>query len=155
MGSLEKACFRSNDFVRGANLCWALGRDNLQFTPILPYFQHWEGWISTMISFRWANYVKTKKKVFTKNEHFFSPNSDEDQKNRPSPKMEHFFSPISSGHLRSDAHQSQTIGADADLDHIQTIGGEYRQIIEGYISPHPPGFRHFWFSSCSFYESRL
>ena len=37
--------------------------------------------------------------------------------------MEHFFFPISSGHLRSDAHQSQNIGADADLDHIQTIGG--------------------------------
>ena len=68
--------------------------------------------------------------------------------------MEHFFFPISSGHLRSDAHQSQTIGADADLDHIQTTGWDTVNI-EGYISPHPPGFRHFWFSSCSFYESRL
>ena len=59
-------------------------------------------------------------------------------KKRPSPKLEHFFSPISSGHLRSDAHQSQTIGADADLDHIQIIGGGgYSQIIEGYIPPHP------------------
>ena len=29
--------------------------------------------------------------------------------------MEHFFSPNSSGHLRSDAHQSQIIGWDADI----------------------------------------
>ena len=38
--------------------------------------------------------VKTKKKVFTKNGTLFSPNS--------------------CGHLRSDAHQSQIIGGDAD-----------------------------------------
>ena len=36
--------------------------------------------------------------------------------------MEHFFSPNLSGHLRSDAHQSQIIGGDADVDHTQTIG---------------------------------
>ena len=40
----------------------------------------------------------------------------EDQKKRSSPKMEHFFSPNLSGHLRSDAHQSQIIGGDADVD---------------------------------------
>ena len=49
----------------------------------------------------------------------------EDQKKlkRSSPKMEHFFSPNSRGHLRSDAHQSQIIGGDANVDHTQTIGG--------------------------------
>ena len=47
--------------------------------------------------------VKTKKKIFTKNGTHFSPNS--------------------SGDLRSDAHQSQIIGGDADEDHIQIIGG--------------------------------
>ena len=81
--------------------------------------------------------MKTKKK-----EHFFpefSPNSGEDQKKkgfhrkwntffpriqvktkkktRSTPEMEHFFSPISSRDLRSDAHQSQIIGGDADEDH--------------------------------------
>ena len=56
-------------------------------------------------------------------EHFFSTNSGEDQKKRSSPKMEHFFSLDSSGHLRSDAHHSQIIGGDADVDHTQTIGG--------------------------------
>ena len=70
--------------------------------------------------------------------------------------MEHFFSPISSGHLRSDAHQSQTIGADADLDHIQTIGGDTVKLLKDISPPPIPfGFRHLWFSSCSFYESRL
>ena len=48
--------------------------------------------------------------------------------------MEHFFSPNSSGHLRSDARQSQIIGGDADADHTQTIGG-YSQIIGGIYPP--------------------
>ena len=47
-------------------------------------------------------------------------------------KMEHFFSPNSSGDLRSDAHQSQIIGGDANEDHTQIIGGIYPS--------HPPGF---------------
>ena len=81
----------------------------------------------------------------------FFLNSDEDRKIRSSPKLEHFFSPISSGHVRSDAHQSQTIGADADLDHIQTIGGDTFKLLKDIA----PGLRHVWFSSCSFYESRL
>ena len=38
--------------------------------------------------------------------------------------MEHFFSPNSSGHLHSDAHQSQIIGGDAYVDHTQTIRGD-------------------------------
>ena len=51
--------------------------------------------------------------------------------------MEHFFSPNSSGHLRSDAHQSQIIEGDADVDHTQTIGGDTAKLLGGYI-PHPP-----------------
>ena len=74
--------------------------------------------------------VKTnKKKIFTKRETLFSspnsgedqqkkdlhqkwttffssPNSGEDQKKKSLPDMDHFFSLNSSGHLRSDAHQS-------------------------------------------------
>ena len=46
----------------------------------------------------------------------------EDQKKRSSPKMEHFFSPNSSRHRHSDAHQSQIIEGDTDVDHTQTIG---------------------------------
>ena len=74
---------------------------------------------------------------------FFSPNSGEDQKKkkkkRSSPK--NFFPPNSSGHLRSDAHQSQIIREDADVHHtvLKLLGG-YSQIIGGDISPHPPGF---------------
>ena len=56
--------------------------------------------------------------------------------------MKHFFTQIQR-HLRSDAHQSQIIGGDADVDHTQTIGG-YSQ--RGCIPPFPPppGFRHTW-----------
>ena len=73
-------------------------------------------------------------------EHFFSPISGEDQKKkekRSSPKVEHFFPPNLSGDMRSDAHQSQIIGGDADVDHTQNNWG-IRQIIGGDISP--PGF---------------
>ena len=52
-----------------------------------------------------------KKKIFTKNGTLFSQNS--------------------SGHLCSDALQSQIIGEDTDVDHTQIIGGIY-----------PPGFRN-------------
>ena len=38
-------------------------------------------------------------------------------------KWNTIFTPNSSGHLRSDAHQSQIIGGDADVDHTQAIGG--------------------------------
>ena len=37
--------------------------------------------------------------------------------------MEHFFPPNSSGDPRSDAHQSQIIEEDADVDYTQIIGG--------------------------------
>ena len=52
--------------------------------------------------------------------------------------MEHFFSPNSSTDLRSDAHQSQIIGGDADKDHTQIVGGIYSQIIGGIYPPIPP-----------------
>ena len=51
--------------------------------------------------------------------------------------MEHFFSPNSSGHLCSDAHPSQIIGGDANVDHTQTIGG-IQSNYWGDISPSPP-----------------
>ena len=54
--------------------------------------------------------------------------------------MEHFFSPISGGDLRSDAHQSQIIGGDADVDHTQIIGGIESNYWGRYIPPSPLGF---------------
>ena len=58
--------------------------------------------------------------------------------------MEHIFSPNSSGDLRSDTHQSQIIGGNADVDHTQIIGrihsiywGRY---IPQFPPPTPPGF---------------
>ena len=53
------------------------------------------------------------------------------------------FSLNSSGHLCSDAHQSQIIGGDADVYHTQTIGGDTVKLL-GDISPISPGFRHPW-----------
>ena len=99
------------------------------FTPILPYFQHWRGRTSTTILFRCGNVVETKNKM--QMEHFFSPNSGEDQKKkRSSSKIEHIFPPNSgedqkkkkkrssaridhllfSPHLRSDGHPFKMLG---------------------------------------------
>ena len=49
--------------------------------------------------------------------------------------MEHFFSPNSGGDLRSDAHQSQIIGGDADVDHTQIIGRDISPIPQGLGTP--------------------
>ena len=84
-----------------------------------------------------------KKKSSPETEHFFPPNSGEDQKNkkRSSPEKEHFFSSNSSRDLRSDAHQSQIIGRDADEDHTQIVGGIQSNYWGEYIPPiSPPGF---------------
>ena len=100
----------------------SIAGDNFQFTPILPYFRHWgDEPRPPFCSGEQIKWRPNKKKVFTKNETLFSPNS--------------------SGHLRSDAHQSQLIGGDVDVDHTQIIGGIQSNYWMGYI-PHPPGFRH-------------
>ena len=52
--------------------------------------------------------------------------------------MEHFLSTD----LRSDAHQSQIIGGDADEDHTQIVGGYAVNLLGGYIHPIPPLFWH-------------
>ena len=61
-------------------------------------------------------------------EHFFSPNSGEDQKKKKIfGKNRTLFSP----NLRSAVHPFKLLGGgDADVDHSQTIGGD--------ISPHSP-----------------
>ena len=55
--------------------------------------------------------------------------------------MEHFFFFNSSGHLRSNAHQSQIIGWDANVDHTQTIGRDAVKLLGGIYPLIPPGFR--------------
>ena len=81
-----------------------------------------------------------QKKVFTNNGTLFFPKF----RWRPTKKGLHqklntFFSPNLSGHLRSDALQSQIIvGGDADVDHTQTIGGVTVKLLGGYIRPIPP-----------------
>ena len=78
-------------------------------------------------------------------EHFFSPNSGKDQKKKKVfTKNGTLFSPNSGGHLRSDAHKSQIIGGDADINHTQTIGEdtvklfsapEFRQLFPRVSAP--------------------
>ena len=79
--------------------------------------------------------MKTKKKVLTRNGTLFSLNSGKDQK-KVFTRNEHFFPLNSSTDLRSDAHQSQIIGRDADEDHTQIVGG-YTVKLLGDISSYP------------------
>ena len=83
--------------------------------------------------------MKTKKKFFPKKGTLFPQIQVRTQQKRALSKMEHFFSPISSGHLLSNAQQSQIIGGEADVDHTQTIGGNTAKLLGGY-TPIPPGF---------------
>ena len=59
--------------------------------------------------------------------------------------MGHLFSPNSSTDLRSDAHQSQIIGGDADEDHTQIDGGYSQIILSGFR--HPCWERHLTYIS--------
>ena len=100
-----------------------LGGDNLEFYPNFALFSTLGGMNLDLYFVQASKLNEDQKKVFTKNGTLFSPNSGEDQKKRSSPNVEHFFSPYSSGHLRSDAHQSEIIRGDAYVDHTQAIGG--------------------------------
>ena len=62
-------------------------------------------------------------------------NLSEDQKEKVFTKNGTLFSPKSSRHLRSDAHQRQIIGGDADVDHNQTIGGDTIKLLGGIYPP--------------------
>ena len=97
------------------------GGENLQFYPNFALFSTLGGMNLDHDFFQVSKLSEDQKKVFTKNGILFSPNS--------------------SGDPRSDAHQSQTIGGDADVDHTQIIGGDTVKLLGGYILP---GFRHPW-----------
>ena len=89
-------------------------------------------------------------------EHFFSPNSGEDQKKRSSSKTEHFFSPNLGEDQKKKKKKDfikdrtllfpkftlrctpiQIIGGHADVDHSETVGGIQPNYL-GDVSP--PGF---------------
>ena len=78
---------------QGCKSLLSIGRIICNFTPILPYFQHWGD--EPRPRFFSGEQIKwrPKKRSSPKMEHLFSPNSGEDQKKRSLPKMEHFYSP--------------------------------------------------------------
>ena len=81
-----------------------------------------------------------QKKVLTRNGTLFFLNSGKDQKKGLYQKWNTFFPLNSSTDLRSDAHQSQIIGRDADEDHTQIVGGYTVKLLGGYIPLSPLGF---------------
>ena len=127
---------------QGCRSLLSIGGENLQFYPNFALFSTLGG---MKLDHDFVQVSKLsedpKKKVLTKNRTLFSPNSSEDQKEKKVfTKKGTFFPPNSSGHLRSDAHQSQIIGEDADVHHtILKYWGDTAKLLGGYI---PPGFRH-------------
>ena len=87
---IYRSCLPIDDIMyRGADLCWALRGTICNFIPILPYFQHWGD--EPPPRFCLGEQIKWRpKKGLSKKWNTFSSNS--------------------SGHLHSDAHQSQIIG---------------------------------------------
>ena len=125
---------------RGANLCWGLGGDNLQFYPNFALFSTLGGmnldhnlfqvgklsedqkkkglhqkWNTFFPEFRW----KPKKKVFTKSGTLFFP----EFKWRPA----------------LICRPESNYWGDADVDHTQIIGGDTVKLLGGCIPPSPPG----------------
>ena len=71
----------------------SIGGDNLQFYPNFALFSTLGGMNLDHDIVEVWKFSENKKKM--QMEHFFSPNSVEDQKKKSSSKLEHFFSPIS------------------------------------------------------------
>ena len=95
------------------------------FTPILPYFQHW-GDEARQLFFFHVNQEKTKKKVFTENWSVFVPENEwRPKQKKASPKIEKFLSPKSSKHHKKTPKIIQR----SDIDHSQIIGGLQMQTI--------------------------
>ena len=134
--------------ISGADLCWALGGDTLQFYPNFALFSTLEGmnldhdfvqvwnlvktkkkckWNTFFPKFRWR---PKKKEVFIKIEYFFSQFQVKTKKKVLETRLEHFFLQFS---LRCTP--IQIIGGDADVDHSQTIGGIYPPIPPCFGTP--------------------
>ena len=108
----------------GADLCWALGGIICNFTPILPYFQHWgmnldhdfvQIWkfsvdqIHANETLLFPNSGEDQKKVFIKNRTLFLPKFRwrPKEKKRSSSKIQHFFPQFS---LRCTVHPFKLLG---------------------------------------------
>ena len=105
MNEVSYICHRSRPHDQWCKSLLSIGGIICDFTPILPYFQDWGDEPRPRLfsgdQIKW----RSKKKVFSKMEHLFSPKSGEDQKKRSSPEMEHLVSPNASTDLRSGCTQ--------------------------------------------------
>ena len=98
------------------------------FTPILPYFQHWGRWTLTTIFFQVSKLSEDQKKGLHQKWKTFSPNSNEDQRTAPNIIQ------------RSDADQSQITGEMQILSIVKLFWGDAVKLLGGYIPPSSAGF---------------
>ena len=132
-----------------------MGGDNLQFFPNFALFSTLGGMKLDHDSFQESKLSEDQKKKLFSPKYRWGPKEKKDfhqEQNtffskfrwRPNKKKglyqerNTFFSPISSGDLHSESHQNQIIGADADEDHTQIIGGDTAKLLGGIYPPIPP-----------------
>ena len=82
-----KQCYSNS----GANLCWALGGIICNFTPILPYFQHWGDEPRPRLFSGEQIEWRPKKRSSPQMDHVFLRIQVKTKKKGFSPKMKHFF----------------------------------------------------------------
>ena len=116
----------------------------LQFYPNFALFSTLWRWTSTMILFKWANQVKTKKKVFTKNGTLFFPEFRWRLKKKVFTKNGTHFFPRIQVKTCAQMHTGVKFLEGMQMKTILKLFGGYSQIIGGIYSPIPPGFRHPW-----------
>ena len=120
----------------------SIGEDNLRFCPI---FVIGGGWTSTKTFFRWANEVKTKIKVFTRNETLFFP----EFRWRPMKKKKVFTRNGTLFFLRVQVQTCAQMHTRVKLLEgmqmktiLKLLGGMQLNYWGGYIRPIPSGFWH-------------
>ena len=113
-------CVLDSTSDQGCRSLLSIGGYNLQFYPNFALFSTLGGMNLDHDIVQVSQLSEDQKKGLHQKWNTFFLQIQVNTKKRSSPKTEHFFSPNSSGHLRSDAHQSQIIGWDADVDHAQT-----------------------------------
>ena len=133
--------------TRVADLCWALGGIICNFTPILPYFEHWGHEARPQFFSRESNMtnvkhpfepnqVKTKKRSQSKLGKFLSPKLSEDQKKVFIETWRVFVPDIKWRPKKKTTKRPKLIQR-LNAYHSQIIGGDAVKLLGGYI---PPGF---------------
>ena len=126
---------------RGADLCWALGGIISNFTPILPYFQHWGD--EPRPRFCSGEQIKwrSKKRSSPKMEHFFPQIQVKTKKKKVFTKNGKLFSPEFKWTPTLRCTPESNYWGGCRCKPYLNYWGDTVKLLGGYTT-HPPRFRH-------------